>query len=48
MKQMIEFLKLNLLYSHKCQTKKLFNTGYKIGTPEYKDCILRKGRKLND
>jgi len=44
----LEFLKLNLLYSHKCQTKKLFNTGYKIGTPEYKDCILRKGRKLND
>ena len=44
----LEFLKLNLLYSHKCQTKKLFNTGYKVGTKEYKDCILRKGRKLND
>ena len=47
-KNELEFLKLNLLYSHKCQTKKLFNTGYKVGTQEYKDCILRKGRKLND
>ena len=41
----LEFLKLNLIYSHKCQTRKLFNTGFKVGSPEYRDCILRKGRK---
>ena len=41
-----EFLKLNLLYSHKCQTRKLFSAGYKVGTPEYKACILRKGEKI--
>tara|TARA_B100001057_G_scaffold48890_1_gene43626 strand:- start:5080 stop:6300 length:1221 start_codon:yes stop_codon:yes gene_type:complete len=40
----LEFLRLNLIYSHKCQTRKLFSTGFKVGTPEYKDCILRKGR----
>ena len=43
----LEFLRLNLLYSHKCQTRKLFSTGYKVGTPEYKECILNKG-KIND
>ena len=44
----LEFLRLNLIYSHKCQIRKLFNTGFKVGTPEYKDCILRKGRKINE
>jgi len=44
----LKYLRLNLIYSHKCQTKKLFSTGYKIGTPEYKECILRKGKKIND
>ena len=47
-KSELEFLKLNLIYSHKCQTKKLFSTGYKIGTPEYKNCILNKGKKINE
>ena len=47
-KDELEFLRLNLIYSHKCQTKKLFSTGYKIGTPEYKKCILNKGKKIND
>jgi len=47
-KSELEFLKLNLIYSHKCQTKKLFSTGYKIGTPEYKKCILNKGKKINE
>ena len=46
-KEELEFLRLNLLYSHKCQTRKLFSTGYKIGTPEYKECILNKG-KIDD
>tara|TARA_B100001093_G_scaffold501304_1_gene552784 strand:- start:26 stop:1252 length:1227 start_codon:yes stop_codon:yes gene_type:complete len=44
----LEFLRLNLIYSHKCQTKKLFSTGFKVGTPEYKKCILNKGRKINE
>ena len=43
----LEFLRLNLLYSQKCQTRKLFSTGLKVGTPEYKRCILNRG-KLND
>jgi rod shape-determining protein MreC len=44
----LEFLRLNLIYSHKCQTRKLFNTGFKVGSPEYRDCILRKGKKINE
>ena len=44
----LEFLRLNLIYSHKCQTRKLFSTGFKVGTPEYKKCILNKGKKIND
>jgi len=44
----LEFLRLNLIYSHKCQSKKLFSSGYKVGTKEYKDCIMRKGKTLND
>ena len=47
-KEELEFLRLNLIYSHKCQTKKLFSTGFKVGTPEYKKCILNKGKKVND
>jgi len=39
-----EFLKLNLLYSAKCQ-KSVFKKGYEVGTPEYKTCILKKGRE---
>ena len=41
----LEFLRLNLLYSNKCQSKKLFSTGYNIGTKEYKDCIMNRGKK---
>ena len=44
----LEYLRLNLIYSHKCQTRKLFSTGYKVGTPEYKECILNKGKRIND
>ena len=47
-KEELEFLRLNLIYSHKCQTKKLFSTGFKVGTPEYKKCILNKGKQVND
>jgi len=43
----LDFLRLNLIYSAKC-TRAAFKTGYKVGTPEYKACILRRGKKLND
>jgi rod shape-determining protein MreC len=39
----MEFLKLNLLYGHKCR-KTIFNKLYKVGTPEYKNCVLQKGK----
>ena len=47
-KSELEFLRLNLIYSQKCQTRKLFSTGYKVGTPEYKKCILNKGKKIDE
>ena len=43
----LNFLKLNLIYSLKCQ-RSTFKTGFKVGTPEYRECILRRGKKLND
>ena len=46
-KEELEFLRLNLIYSSKC-TRTVFRVGYKVGTPEYKKCILRKGKKIND
>ena len=47
-KEELKFLRLNLIYSHKCQTKKLFSRGFKVGTPEYKKCVLNKGVKINE
>ena len=46
-KEELKFLRLNLLYSSKC-SKGAFKKGYKVGTPEYKKCILRRGKKLNE
>ena len=46
-KEEYEFLRLNLIYSSKCQSKKLFSTGFKVGTPEYRKCIMQRG-KIND
>tara|TARA_B100001057_G_scaffold91140_1_gene87479 strand:- start:1313 stop:2533 length:1221 start_codon:yes stop_codon:yes gene_type:complete len=43
----LEFLRLNLVFSSKCR-KTAFKKGYRVHTPEYKECILRKGKKLND
>ena len=43
----LEFLRLNLVYSSQC-TRSVFKKGHKVGTPEYKECILRRGKKLND
>ena len=43
----LKFLRLNLEYSHKCR-KSFFNSkGFSIGTAEYKNCILSKGRNTN-
>ena len=40
-----EFLKMNLYYGHKCR-RSFFNTkGFSVGSPEYKKCVLNKGRK---
>ena len=43
----LEFLRLNLIYSSKC-IRGAFKKGFKVGTPEYKECILKKGNILND
>ena len=43
----LEFLRLNLEYSHKCR-KSFFNTkGFVVGTSEYKNCVMNRGR-IND
>jgi len=46
-KNELEFLKLNLDYSHKCRKSFFNNNGFVVGTPEYKKCVLNKG-KLDD
>ncbi len=43
----LEFLRLNLVYGHKCRKTILNVRGFNVGTPEYKKCVLDKGR-LND
>tara|TARA_Y100000590_G_scaffold77931_1_gene86498 strand:- start:4833 stop:6047 length:1215 start_codon:yes stop_codon:yes gene_type:complete len=42
----INFLRLNYQYGHKCR-KTFYNQLFKIGTPEYKACVLSKGEKIN-
>ena len=43
----LKFLRLNLEYSHKCR-KTFFNTkGFVVGTSEYKNCVMNRGR-IND
>ena len=37
----LKFLKLNLKYGHKCR-KTFFNDLYKVGTTEYRNCVLDK------
>ena len=40
-----KFLKMNLYYGHKCR-RSFFNTkGFTVGSDEYKNCVLNKGRK---
>ena len=40
-----EFLKLNLYYGHKCRRTFFNSKGFSIGSEEYKNCVLNKGRK---
>tara|TARA_B100001142_G_scaffold172217_1_gene171773 strand:+ start:22 stop:1248 length:1227 start_codon:yes stop_codon:yes gene_type:complete len=41
----LEFLKMNLYYGHKCR-RSFFNTkGFSVGSDEYKNCVLNRGRK---
>ena len=42
-KKELEFLRLNLIHSSKC-LKTAFKKGFKVGTPEYKKCILDKAK----
>jgi rod shape-determining protein MreC len=43
----LEFLKLNLSHGHKCR-KTLFRSQlFKVGTPEYRKCVLNKGPIIN-
>ncbi len=46
-KNELEFLRLNLEYSHKCRKSFFNNKGYIVGTIEYKSCVLNRGR-IND
>ncbi len=46
-KKELEFLRLNLIYSSKCQ-RSTFRKGFKVGTPEYRNCILSRGKNTND
>ena len=38
----IKFLKLNLLYGHKCRRTLLRANLFKVGSPEYRACVLNK------
>ena len=40
----LKFLRLNLKYGSKCRKRTFSKKGFKIGTPEYKSCVLNKGR----
>ena len=39
----MKFLELNLLYGRKCK-KTFYNKLYKVGTTEYRECVLKKGK----
>tara|TARA_Y100000992_G_scaffold145160_1_gene96493 strand:- start:1727 stop:2947 length:1221 start_codon:yes stop_codon:yes gene_type:complete len=46
-KKELEFLKLNLDYSHKCRKSFFNNKGFIVGTAEYRKCVLNRG-KIDD
>ncbi len=41
----VEFLKMNLYYGHKCRRSFFNSKGFSVGSPEYKKCVMSKGRK---
>ncbi len=43
-KDELKFLRLNLEYGERCRKKTFSKKGFKVGTPEYKNCVLKKGR----
>ena len=46
-KEELKFLKLNLQYGHKCRRSFFNNKGFMVGSNEYKNCVLNKGRINN-
>ena len=46
-KSEISFLKLNLIYGHKCRKSFLNSRLYKVGSPEYRTCIFNKAKKID-
>ena len=47
-KKELNFLRLNLEYGHKCRRSFFNNRGFAVGSQEYKECVLNKGRINND
>ena len=43
-KDELNFLRLNLEYGERCRKKTFSKKGFKVDTPEYKNCVLKKGR----
>ena len=46
-KKELEFLRLNLEHGHKCRKSFFNNKGFIVGSNEYKNCVLNKGRNNN-
>ena len=46
-KEELKFLRLNLQYGHKCRRSFFNDKGFMIGSNEYKNCVLNKGRINN-
>jgi len=44
----LEFLELNLIHGHKCRKTIFKSKLYKVGTDEYRDCVLNKGNIKKD
>ena len=44
-KKETEFLKMNLYYGHKCRRSFFNSKGFTVGSDEYRNCVLNKGRK---
>jgi rod shape-determining protein MreC len=41
----MQFLKMNLEYGHKCRRSFFNSKGFLVGTSEYRNCVINKGRK---